>query len=414
MTQMTAHFDPQERRSLTRLAIGALGVLLMIGAAVHAVRLLGSHPVVRPQTGAGYDYIQMTPLSSNPIGGGDAGVWSKTTTGRVQFTDASGGVLEAGEARKLYQSAGAPGSPAVGDVWFDSSAEVIGYRDSGGSRSFPAATAVCTTNTSQSITGTKTITADWSTSDNAYDLGDSTHRWQQLGVLELLSGTSTLKHTANVADGSSAVAHIFDNTGTLSNAAAEIASFKNGGVEKAAVRRDGALLAPSIGTSFAAQHALPTGTGDVVDTAATQTLAAKTLTSPVLNTPSFSANVVVYDTIHGATKGALGAATDYLAGIGVTAVTSEYPLHIVRRAGTVRTLYCYLGTAAGGSDGVIFTVRKNGSDQATACTISAAGQTCNNTADTFTVVAGDRISIKAVSSAGTAADAACTLEEGNS
>lgn len=411
MTQLEV-VHKRERRPYGAILVG-LSIWCMALVSLLAVwRSPAQQP--RAQAGIGYDYMQMTPLSSNPIGGGMAGVWSRTTTGRVQFTDASGAVLEAGEARKLYSSAGSPGSPSAGDVWYDSTAQAIGYRDGSGSRTMPQATAICTTNTSQSLSGAKTITADWSTTDNTYDLGDATHRWQQLGVIELLSGSSTQKHTAAVADGASAVAHAFDNTGALSNATSRIASFKNNGVEKAAVRYDGALLTPSLGTSFGAQHALPSGTGDVVSTDASQSLSGKTLVSPVISTGwTLAANLVVYDRIHGAIAGALGAATVYLGGIGVSAGSTEYPLSIVRRPGTVRTLYCYLGTAPGGADTAAFTVRKNGSDQALTCTISAAGTTCNDTSNTFTVVAGDRLSVKAVSSAGTAAGAACTFEEGN-
>lgn len=411
MTQMTPDMRPRPR---PRVAF--LSGLAIWGLVAVSLSLVWRSPAPAPrvQAGAGYDYVQMVPLASNPIGGGTAGVWSKTTTGRVQFTDSAGAVLEAGEARKLYSSAGAPASPAAGDLWYDTTAQAIGYRDGSGSRTMPQATAICTTNTSQSISGAKTWTADQSVTDNSYDQGDATHRWQQLGVIELLSGAASMKHTANVADGASAVAHIDDNTGALSNATARIRSFRNGGVEKAAVRYDGALLTPSAGTSFSALHAFPTGTGDLVSTDATQTLSGKTLTSPVLNTPSFSANVQVLDRIHGAVAGGLGAATVYLGGIGVAASSTEYPLSIVRRAGTVRTLYCYLATAPGGSDTVAFTVRKNASDQAVTCTITGAAQTCNDTSNTFTVVAADRLSIKAVSSAGTAAGAACTVDEGNS
>lgn len=410
MTQMTPDMRPRPR---PRVAF--LSGLAIWGLVAVSLSLVWRSPAPAPrvQAGAGYDYVQMVPLASNPIGGGTAGVWSKTTTGRVQFTDSAGAVLEAGEARKLYSSAGAPASPAAGDIWYDSTAEAIGYRDSSGSRTMPQATAICTTNTSQSISGQKTWTADQSVTDNSYDQGDATHRWQQLGVIELLSGAASMKHTANVADGASAVAHIFDNTGSLANATSRIASFKNAATEKAAVRYDGALLTPSAGTSFSAQHVFPTGTGDLVSTDATQTLSGKTLTSPVLNTPSFSANVQVLDHVHGAIAGGLGAATVYLGGIGVAASSTEYPLSIVRRAGTVRTLYCYLATAPGGGDTVVFTVRKNASDQAVTCTITGAAQTCNDTSNTFTVVAADRLSIKAVSSAGTAAGAACTVDEGN-
>jgi hypothetical protein len=402
-------------KQVRRPYAAGLAALAIWGLAATALVLAWRGPAQAPraQAGAGYDYVQMTPLSSNPIGGGMAGVWSKTTTGRVQFTDASGGVLEAGEARKLYSSAGAPASPSAADIWYDSTAQAIGYRDSSGSRTLPQATNICTLSGNQAITGAKTVQADWSVTDNSYDLGDATHRWQQLGVIEVLSGTSSMKHTANVADGASAVGHILDNTGALTNATSRIASFKNAGVEKAAVRYDGALLTPSVGTSYSAQHVLPTGTGDLVSTDATQTLTNKTLTSPTINSATFGANTLVLDRIHGAIAGALGAATVYLGGIGVAAGSTEYPLSIVRRAGTVRTLYCYLATAPGGSDTAVFTVRKNASDQALTCTISASAQTCNDTSNTFTVVAGDRLSVKAVSSATTAAGAACTFEEGN-
>lgn len=389
--------------SIWAMAIVALAALLRSAA-----------PAPRAQAGLGGDYVQMTPLSANPIGIGMAGVWSKSTTGRVQMTAADGTVLEAGEARKLYSSAGSPASPSAGDVWYDSTAQALGYRDGSASRTLPQATNICTLSGAQAITGTKTWQADQSVTDNTYDLGDSTHRLQQVGVIELLSGTASMKHTANVADGGTAVAHIFDNTGSLANAAAQLASFKNAGTEKVGILYSGAIKAPSIGTSFSALHALPSGTGDVVSTDASQSLSGKTLVSPVISTGwTLAANLVVYDRIHGAIAGALGAATVYLGGIGVSAGSTEYPLSIVRRPGTVRTLYCYLATAPGGSDTAVFTVRKNASDQALTCTITGSAQTCNDTSNTFTVVAGDRLSVKAVSSAGTAAGAACTFEEGN-
>lgn len=372
-----------------------------------------AHDDPRIQVGAGYDYIQMVPLSANPIGGGTAGVWSKTTTGRVQMTDTSGNVLEAGEARKLYQSAGAPATLATGDIWYDTSSNVISYRDNSATRSFPAAQQVCTLNTAQTIASTKTWSADQVITDNTYDFGSSTQRWQQIGAMSVLSGTSTLALTSNVADGATAIATTITNSTTLSNATARMLSLVNSS-EVMAVRYDGAILAPSAGTSFSAQHAFPSGTGAVVSTDATQTLTNKTLTSPTIGTGwTLASNLVVYDTVQGNIAGALGAATDYMTGAGVAATTTEYPLRIVKRSSTARLLYCYLGTAPGGADTVVFTVRKNGSDQSLLCTISAASTTCNDTSNTFSAVAADRISIKAVSSAGTAANAACSLELAN-
>jgi hypothetical protein len=122
----------------------------------------------------------------------------------------------------------------------------------------------------------------------------------------------------------------------------------------------------------------------------------------------------VYASITGAGKGVLGVATLYLVGPGVVASgTTEAYLLIAPRAGTARNLYCDLGTAPGGADTVVFTARLNAADQATTCTISAANTTCNDTSHTFAVVAGNRLSIKAVSSAGLASDAACSFEVTN-
>jgi len=154
----------------------------------------------------------------------------------------------------------------------------------------------------------------------------------------------------------------------------------------------------------------PTNDALLVHLAGTESITgAKTFTT----TPVLPAGALVYARIHGAIAGGLGAATVYLGGIGVAASSTEYPLSLTTKAGTVRNLYCYLGTAPGGADTVVFTVRKGGVDQTTTCTITGAATTCNNTANTFSVVVGDRVSIKAVSSAGTAAGAACSVEQGN-
>lgn len=114
--------------------------------------------------------------------------------------------------------------------------------------------------------------------------------------------------------------------------------------------------------------------------------------------------------VTGGGTGALGAATKYLVAPGAAATSTEYQLALFGRAGTARNLYCKLGTAPGGSDTVTVTVRKNGSDQAVTCVISAAATTCNDTSHTFGVVAADRMSIKAVSTATTAADLTCGIE----
>lgn len=237
----------------------------------------------------------------------------------------------------------------------------------------------------------------------------------------------------------------------------------------------GGLVTPTIGTSVAAQHALPSGTADLVandstklppapsgagkvlyDTGAAWAATAAGTTTQVLHgaagSPTWGAvalasevsgtlpaanggtgatslsstyfdvvgsalvikaNVLVYAHHSAGGVAALGAATVYLGSPGQNASATELVMSLVTRASTSRNLYCYAGTAPGGADTVVITVRENASDQALTCTITGAGQSCSDTSNTFASVAGDRISVKAVSSAGTAAGLVCSWEETN-
>jgi len=109
-------------------------------------------------------------------------------------------------------------------------------------------------------------------------------------------------------------------------------------------------------------------------------------------------------------SGVLGAATSYMHPGIEAADATEDGFFIAPTAGTITKMYTHLGTAPGGADTVIYTVRLGGADQTITCTTSAAETTSNDTAHTVAVTAGQEISVKAVSSAGTAADASVTLE----
>lgn len=131
-------------------------------------------------------------------------------------------------------------------------------------------------------------------------------------------------------------------------------------------------------------------------------------------TLSLAAGGIVYATVSAGASGALGAATLYLRSPGLAAYgTTETELNVAPRAGTVRNLRCHLGVAPGGADAVINTVRVNGADSVTTCTISAANTTCADTTNTVAVATGNRLSLKSVSSAGAASDLACSFEVTN-
>jgi len=72
-------------------------------------------------------------------------------------------------------------------------------------------------------------------------------------------------------------------------------------------------------------------------------------------------------------------------------------------AGTLSSLYVDLVGVAGAGASYVITLNKNGTDQTLTCTISgAAATTCNDTINSFSVVAGDLVAIKVVPSAGPA------------
>lgn len=155
-------------------------------------------------------------------------------------------------------------------------------------------------------------------------------------------------------------------------------------------------------------------TGDLLVADSASTFARKAIgsTGQVLAVASGTAawTTVPHSTISGGGTGALGAATVYLTAPGQTASATERFLTLATRATNSRNLYCFVGTAPGGADTVVVTARENASDMTLTCTITGAATTCNDTSNSFASVAGDRLSIKAVSSAGTAADITCTFE----
>lgn len=113
-----------------------------------------------------------------------------------------------------------------------------------------------------------------------------------------------------------------------------------------------------------------------------------------------------------ATDATVGAATKYMAGVGVALSGSSVPLGVVRFTGeVVRNLWVSTGTAAGNTETLVATVIKssdNGgtwTDTAVTCTVTGnAGGTAKSASDlsnSASLAAGDLVGLKLVSSAGT-------------
>lgn len=93
------------------------------------------------------------------------------------------------------------------------------------------------------------------------------------------------------------------------------------------------------------------------------------------------------------------AGTQFIAvGGGGQASTTETDVQIGAPANaTVSAMYVNLDLPPGMGNSVAFTWRKAGADQTLTCTVSNTADTCHDTTHTFTVVAGDLINIKLVS-----------------
>jgi hypothetical protein len=75
--------------------------------------------------------------------------------------------------------------------------------------------------------------------------------------------------------------------------------------------------------------------------------------------------------------------------------------NIMPTAGTVKNFYAFVENAPGAGASWTFTVRKNGANTALGCQISgAATQTCSDTTDSVSFVAGDLISVIVTSAGG--------------
>lgn len=105
-------------------------------------------------------------------------------------------------------------------------------------------------------------------------------------VLDFVSfgATQTQWIRSGVADGGSAVAFGVRSNNTLANAAAKIFSAMNNATERFAVMANGDLIGAKLGQNTSQVHTVPVVASDTFALlGATQTLAAKTLTAPVIN-----------------------------------------------------------------------------------------------------------------------------------
>lgn len=316
-----------------------------------------------PITGSKTDTLVFNPLGSPPTcPTGLACMYARTSDSQLYDVDAGGVVLKTHAAKSFRTSANCAGlaSPSNGDVCYDTGSSLFRYYSAGWT-SGPADDSLLVHKAgTETITGAKTFTASVA-----------------------LTGGATLG--ANLAGGT------FKGTG-----------FTCGTGSGQLLTADRQVLTSA-----------PLGGGGALTADLTLTLTISSPLAVIGGSLSFSPGGLVLKSWDGGGKGTLGAATVYLTAPGQAASATEVVLGKATRSGSLRNLYCDLGTAPGGADSVVATVRIAGADSALTCSITAAGTSCSDTSNTPAVTAGQRVSIKAVSSAGTAADLTCSLEETN-
>lgn len=340
-----------------------------------------SAPVVRPLAGFRTAAISLEPKASTPLSG-EAGLWASSADGIPRLVDTSGIEYKAGAVGRGV-TAGVPSGVSLGQCWTDSTASYkLFCKESGG-------------NLAQRFDGL---------TPGPIGCGGT----PSTGCFTSLSSTST----TTLGD---AAADIITNKGTLrienTTNTFYVALTHAASANRAVTLPDAAgqllLNSRTINTT-----APITGGGDL---SADRTIALSIDSSLQVGGGALGVAVgsLVYARHTGGATGAIGAATVYLTAPGQAGSATEVYLSLATRSTTLKRLYCRLGTAPGGADTVIVTARKNAADQILTCTITAAAATCNDTSNTVSLAAADRVSIKAVSSAGTAADLTCSMEETN-
>lgn len=99
-----------------------------------------------------------------------------------------------------------------------------------------------------------------------------------------------------------------------------------------------------------------------------------------------------------------GGATVYpLPGTGTAAEAAAELKIPIAHGGVIRNLYVKMVTAPAGAVVDTITVRKGGADQTLTCTVTAAATTGSDTTNSFSVAAGDELSVKYVSGGGSTA-----------
>jgi len=240
------------------------------------------------------DNVIVTPQSAPICYSGRACIYAKTADNLFYTKDITGLELKLHAAQSFRSSANCTllASPTLGDICYDTTLNMFKFFGNTGWTNGAVDGAQYVTKTQvETITGAKTFTGGVTLSsnttigtDNLYAIGGLSTRLSTIYSLLIHSGASTLSMTSSVSDGAAAIGFKTNTANSFANATARLVSVQNNNVEKAAILKNGELLAPSLGPSATQQHSIPAVANDVITLLnAVQTLTNKTISAPILS-----------------------------------------------------------------------------------------------------------------------------------
>ena len=190
--------------------------------------------------------------------------------------------------------------------------------------------------------------------------------------------------------------------GTLKNLRMEVATAPGAGTSRAfTLRKNGANTAVTCTISGTATSCTDTANSVAVVAADDVSVSSVPTSSPLTSVASWTLVFTSTTTAESLLMGGLGQgldpATRWGPAVGLSKQNGNGAVRsLVSVSGTVKNLYVEQDEAPGDGKTATYTVNKNGTDSAITCQITGGTAiTCSDTANSFTVVAGDWIAVKA-------------------
>jgi len=372
--------------------------------------------------GLGTDFLRLTPtLKPAVIPATHAAVYANSQTGRVRFIHTGGAEIEAGTADSIFVAPAAP-SAVLGRIWLSSITTQISYWDGAMWQILATSGGVVPNgrliNTTAPLAGGGDLSMDRTLSLTLAAVPGLQVSGGGLAVLPKPGGYLALDAAGLYLASTAVAAGSYPMAGQIPTFTVDAAG------RLTAAGSTTTLTSPAIAS--AAWSGATTGAGTCgLDNGCTGQSNSNVAQYTIFGAPTSGAGPASWLTIvaghlntataharyTAGSTAAIGIATAYLVSPGQKFSPTEVAIGVATRSGNPRNLYCFATAAPGGADTAVYTVRKNSADSTLTCTMTGAATTCNDTTHTLTVAAGDRYSVKVVSTGVLVTGITCSFEE---